>query len=105
MGDHIAQKFTQANTKGTFRSIKVQFMFYQNFKDTSEVTHMLGYYLALHHHIINVDLNILAKLGFKHSSHHSLVGRSCILQSKRHYLIMIIPRERYKRSLFLVGQS
>ena len=82
VGDHIAQKFTRANTKGTFRSIKVQFMFSQDFKDTSKVTHMLIHYLAFHHHIINVDINILAKFGFKHFSFLSLVGRPCILQSK-----------------------
>ena len=80
-------------------------MLSQHLKVISEVIHMLGHYLTFHHHIINIDLNILAKLGFKHFSHHSLVSRPCILQSKMHHHIMTIPSGRYKSSLLLVGQS
>ena len=54
-------------------------MLSQHLKDTSEVTHMLSHYLTFRYHVINVDLNILAKLGFKHSSHHPLVSKPCIL--------------------------
>ena len=80
-------------------------MLSQHLKDTSEVTHMLSHYLTFRYHVINVDLNILAKLGFKHSSHHPLVSKPCILQSKRYHLIMIIPSGCYKSSILLVGQS
>ena len=38
-------------------------MLSQHLKVTSEVIHMLGHYLTFHHHVINVYLNILAKLG------------------------------------------
>ena len=41
-------------------------MFPQNFKNISEVSHMLRHHIALHHYVIYIDLNILAQLGFKH---------------------------------------
>ena len=98
-------KLTRANTKRTFRSIKAQFMLPQHFEDISEVPQMLGNHLALHNHIINVNLDILTQLGLKHSSHHPLVSKPRILQSKRDHLIMIIPSGCDKSSILLVGHS
>ena len=80
-------------------------MLSQHLKNTSEVIHMLGLYLAFHYHVINVDFNVLAKLRFKHSSHYPLVSRPNILQFKWHHLVMIIPSGHYKSSLLLVSQS
>ena len=48
-------------------------MFPQDFKDASEVCNVLEHHLTLHHHVVYVDLNTFAQLGFKHSCHHSLI--------------------------------
>ena len=66
---------------------------------------MLGLHLALHHHIIYVDFNILAKLRFKHPSYQPLISGSCILQFKGHHLVMVIPSGCNKSSLLLITQS
>ena len=39
---------------------------------------MLEHHLTFHHHIIYIDPNTLAQLWFKHSRHHSLIGKPCI---------------------------
>ena len=49
-------------------------MFPQDFKDASEVCNVLGHHLTLHHHVVYVDLNAFAQLGFKYSCHHPLTG-------------------------------
>ena len=105
MGDHVAQKLTESNTKRTLGSIETQLMSPKHLKYTSEVTQMLGHHLALHNHIVIVNFDIFAMLRFKHSSHHLLVGRSSILQSKRHYLVMVILSGRHKSCFFLVSQG
>ena len=66
---------------------------------------MLGHHLPLYHHIVYVDLNILAQLWFKHFGHHPLIGRTRILQTKRHYLVVVISYRGDKSCLFLIIQS
>ena len=66
---------------------------------------MLELHLSLHHHIIYVDFNVLAKLRFKHPSHHPLISGTYILQSKGHHFVVVIPSGRNKSSLFLIIQS
>ena len=62
MSDHIAQKPARSHSKRTLRSIKVHLVFPQYLKNVSEVSHMLGHHLTLHHHIIYVGFNILGQL-------------------------------------------
>ena len=50
------------------------------------------------------DLNISAQLWFEHFSHHSLVGRPCIFQSKGHHFIMIVSNGSDKSCLLLIVQ-
>ena len=80
-------------------------MLSQYFKNIFEVIHMLGLYLALHHHIIYVDFNVFAALRLEHPSHHLLICRSCILQSEWHHFVMVILSGRNKSSLLLIIQS
>ena len=66
---------------------------------------MLRHHLTLHHHIIYIDLDTLAQLRFKHSSHHSSIGRPCIFQTKGHHFVMVISCRGDKSYLFLIIQS
>ena len=66
---------------------------------------MLGLYFTLYHHIIYIHLNTFPQLRLKHLGHHPLVGRSCIFQSRGHYLIMVVPCGCKKSSIFLIVQS
>ena len=52
---------------------------------------MLGHHFTLHHHIINIDFDALAELRLEHSRHHPLISGSCVLQTERHYLVMVVP--------------
>ena len=63
---------------------------------------MLRHHLTLHYHIIYIDLDILAQLGFKHLSHHSLIGGSCIFKAKGHHLIMVVSNGGDKGCLLLI---
>ena len=63
---------------------------------------MLGLHLTFYHHIIYVDLNVLAQLWFEHPGHYSLINRPHILQPKRHHFLMIIPYGCDERSLLLI---
>ena len=80
-------------------------MFPQNFKDISEVSHVLGHHLTLYHHVIYIDFNALTQLRLKHSGHHPLVDGPCIFQTKRHHLVMVVPNGSDKSCLFLVIYS
>ena len=80
-------------------------MFLQYFKNILEVSHMFGHHLTLYHHIIYINLNILAQLWLKHLSHHSLIGRPCILQTKRYHLVVVISSRSDKNCLLLITQG
>ena len=77
-------------------------MFPQNFKNVSEVSHVLKHHLALHHHVIYIDLNTLAQLRLKHLSHHPLIGRSCIFHAKGHYFVMVVSSGSDKGYFLLI---
>ena len=66
---------------------------------------MLGHHLTLPPYIIYINLNVLAQLWLKHPSHHPLIGRPCILQSKKHHLVVVISNGSEKNCLFLIIQS
>ena len=66
---------------------------------------MLGHHLTLHHHIIYINLNILAQLWLKHSSHHPLIDGPYILQTKRHHVVVIISSRSDKSCLLLITKS
>ena len=76
----------------------------QNSKDVCEVPHMLGYYLTLYNHIINIDFNASAQLWFKHFSHYPLISKPCIFQIKGHHFVMIVFSGSNKSCLFLIVQ-
>ena len=61
---------------------------------------MLGHYLALYNHIINIDFNALAQLWLEHSSHHPLISRPCIFQTKGHHFVVIISSRSNKSFFF-----
>ena len=65
---------------------------------------MFGYHLAFHYHVVYIDFNILAKLRFKHLSHHPLIGGSCIFQAEGHYLVVVVSSGSNK-SCFLWSSS
>ena len=64
---------------------------------------MLGHHLTLHHHIIYINLNILAQLWLKHPSHHPLIDKLYILQTKKHHLIVAISSRSDKNYLLLIN--
>ena len=74
----------------------------QNFKDVTEVSHMLEHQFALYNHVVYVDFNVLTHLRLKHSGHHSLVGGTCVLQIKGHHLIVVVSNGCNESCLFLV---
>ena len=74
----------------------------QNFKNVPEVSHMLGCYLTLYYHVINIGLNALPLLWLEHSSHHSLVGGPRVLQAERYHFVMVVSNGSEKSCLFLV---
>ena len=66
---------------------------------------MIGFYLALNYHIIDVNLNVFPQLWLKHPSHHPLIGSPSILQPKRHHLIVIISNRSDKSYFLLIIHS
>ena len=104
VGDHITQKLAKAHSKRTLSDIEVQFVSPQYLKDFFEIIYVLELHLTLYHHIIYVDLDVLAQLWFEHPGHHSLIRRPCILQPKRYHFQMIIPCGCNERSLLLIAQ-
>ena len=96
MSYHVAQKLARSHTKSAFGSIKAQLVFPQNFKNVPEVSHMLRHHFTLHHHILYIDLNILAQLWFKHSNYHPLIGRPYVFQTKRHHFVVVISNRSDK---------
>ena len=74
----------------------------QNFKDVAEVSHMFEPHFTLYHYVIYIDFNALTELRLKHSGHHSLVGESCVFQTKGHHLVMVVSYGSDKSCFFLV---
>ena len=68
------------------------------------VSHMLGHYLALYNHIINIDFNAPAQLWFEYFSHHPLISRPYIFQTKGHHFVVIVSSGSNKSCLFLIVQ-
>ena len=66
---------------------------------------MLGHHLSLYHHIIYVDLNILAQLWLEHPDHHPLIGRPCIFQTKVHHFVVVVSSGSDKSRLLLIFQG
>ena len=66
---------------------------------------MFGLHLTLYHHIVYVDLNVLALLWFEHPCHHSLISGPRIFQLEGHHFVMIIPCECNEGSLLLITSS
>ena len=66
---------------------------------------MLRNHLTFHHHVIYVDFDILPQLQLKHPRHHSLIGGSCILQTKWHYFVVVVSDGSDKSSLLLIIQG
>ena len=77
----------------------------QDLKDIPEVVNVLRFQLTLDHHVVYIDFNILAQLWLKHFSHHPLIGRPCIFQSKRHHLVMVVSNRSYKSDFLLIFQG
>ena len=69
---------------------------------SGEVSHMLGHYLALYNHIINIDFNAHAQLWFEHFSYHPLISKPCIFQTKWHHFVMIVSNRSNKSCVFLI---
>ena len=66
---------------------------------------MLRNHLTFHYHIIYVNLDVFPQLQLEHPCHHSLICRPCILQTERHYFVMVVPDRGNKNSLLLIVQS
>ena len=60
VGNHITQELARAHTKRTLCGIEAQFVSPQYLKNIFEIVYVLGLHLTLYHHIIYVDLNVLA---------------------------------------------
>ena len=66
---------------------------------------MIKLYLALHHHIIDVNFDVFPLLRLKYPDHHPLIGSPGILQTKGHHLIMVISSMSDESCPLLVIQS
>ena len=66
---------------------------------------MIRLYIALYHHIIDINFDVFSKLRLKHPSHHPLIGSPYILQTKGHHLIMVISSTSDESCPLLVIQS
>ena len=66
---------------------------------------MLGLCLTFYHHVVYINLNDFSQLWLKHSGHHPLVDSPYILQTKWHYLVMVIPNRSNKSRPLLIVQS
>ena len=62
---------------------------------------MLGHHFTLYYYVVYVDFNTLAQLWLKHSSHHPLVGRPCILQTARHHFIVVVSNRSHECRILL----
>ena len=51
----------------------------QDLKDAPKVINVLRFQLALNHHVVYVNLNVVSKLRLKHPDHHHLIGKPRIL--------------------------
>ena len=71
-------------------------------KDFIKIPKVLIYFLAFHHHIIDVGLHIFAQLALEHPRYHPLVCGSSILQPEGHYLVMIVSHWGEKSCFLLV---
>ena len=63
---------------------------------------MLSYYFTLHNHVVSIRFYVFPELRLKHSGHHPLISRLNILQTKRHYSVVIISNKGQEGSLLLV---
>ena len=77
----------------------------QDLKDIPELVNVLGFQLTVDHHVVYIDFNILAQLWLKHPSHYSLIGRTCIFQSKMHHLVMVVSNRSDKSFFLLIFQG
>ena len=60
VGNHITQKLARAHSKRTVSNIETQFVSPQYLENISEIIYVLELHLTLYHHIVYVDLNVLA---------------------------------------------
>ena len=60
VGNHTTQKLARDHSKRTLSGIEVQFVSPQYLESIFEIIYVLGLRLTLYHHIIYVDLNVLA---------------------------------------------
>ena len=60
VGNHITQKLARAHSKRTLSDIKAQFVSPQYLENISKIIYVLRLHLTLYHHIVYVDLNVLA---------------------------------------------
>ena len=63
---------------------------------------MVGLIFAFHQHVVYVHLHIPSNLVREHAVHLSLVGGSCVLQSKGHNFVLVQPLVDNKRGLLLI---
>ena len=77
----------------------------QDLTDIPKVVNVLGFQLTLDHHVIYIDFNILAQLWLKHFSHHPIISRPYIFQSKRHHFVMVVSNRSDKIRFFLIFQG
>ena len=77
----------------------------QDLKNIPEVVNVLKFQLTLDHHIVYINFNILAQLCLKHPSHHPLISKPCIFQSKMHHLVMVVSNRSDKSCFLLIFQG
>ena len=68
----------------------------QDLKDIPKVVNVLKFQHTLDHHVVYIYFNILSQLWLKHPSHHPLLGRPYIFQSKRHHLVIVVSNRSDK---------
>lgn len=66
---------------------------------------MVGGFIALNHHIINLNFHQLPDFISEHFCHQSLVGCPTILQPKWHYPIVVKTHSCDEGCAFLVGSK
>ena len=79
VGDHVAEEFANPHTENALIGIEAQPMLLKYFKYICKVTDMPLIFLALHHHVSDVNFYHMADLLSKLLDHHPLIGGPYVL--------------------------
>ena len=88
MVDHKADELAQADAECALDRIQLYFVLSKNSKGLIQVFNVLLGFEAFHKYIVDVYFHGVSDLFFEHFVYKPLVGRTCILNTKRHNIII-----------------